>query len=121
MKYFRAVNKDDVTDVLYVSGNRDADTIEQVMERLQLAEYGYKLVECTQEEFDTMTQDQNDYILNVGQDRYNLDPFASAHTEFEAIEKAKELRKTWKCVEVVYMPQDNIDINDIIWSDYDCD
>ena len=106
---------------LDVSGNRDADTLEQVLERLQLAEYGYKLVECTKEEYDTMTQDVNDYILNVGQDRHHLDPYASARTEYEAIELAEKLRETWKCVEVVYMPCDNIDINDIIWSDYDCD
>ena len=119
MKYFRAVNQEDVTNVLYVSGNREADTVEQVMERLQLGGYGYTLVECTKEEFETMTQDQNDYILNVGQDRDNLNPFDSARTEYEAIKKAEQYKEDWKFVEVVYMPQNNIDINDIIWSDYD--
>ena len=121
MKYFRAINQNDVTDVLYVSGNCDTDTLERVAERLKIKDYGYTLVECTKEEFETMTQEENDYILNVGQDRHNLDPYASAHTEYEAIELAKKLRETWNCVEVVYMPQDNIDINEIIWSDYDCE
>ena len=118
MKYFRAVNKDDVTDVLYVSGNCDADTLEKVAERLKIAEYGYALVECSKNEFDTMTQEVNDYILNVGVSRSDCGPFESAHTEAEAIERAEQLCKEHPCVEVVCMPIDNEDINEIVWSRY---
>ena len=117
MNYFRAVNQEDVTDVLYVSCDRDFDT-ERATEYFGLSIYGYKLVECSKEEFDTMTQEVNDYIINVGQTRDELNPFESAHTEPEAIERAKELNKEYKCVEVVYMPQDNIDVNKIVWFKY---
>ena len=60
----------------------------------------------------------NDYIINVGHTVDNLMPTESARTEQEAIEMAKELNKEYKCVEVVYMPVDNDDINDIVWSSY---
>lgn len=33
--------------------------------------------------------------------------------------KATKLRETWKCVEVVYMPCANEDINEIVWADYE--
>ena len=72
-----------------------------------------------QEEFEAMTQEVNDYIINVGQDRSNINPFDSAHTEGEAIQKAEQYCEDWKCVEVVYMPCDNEDVNEIIWSFYD--
>ncbi len=119
MKYFRAVNQEDVTDVLYMSSSRDLDDARMVEERTRIANYGYKLVECSEEEFEAMTQEQNDYILNVGQDRSNINPFDSAHTEAEAIQKAELYCEDWKCVEVVYMPCDNEDVNEIIWSYYD--
>lgn len=119
MKYFKAINRADAEDVLYVSGSRDSDTAETVAERLMLTEYGYTLVECTKEEFDTMTQEENDYIINIGESRFNMQPFESAHTEAEAIERAEALCKEHKCAEVVYMPVDNIDINEVIWSWYD--
>ena len=118
MKYFRAVNIDDVTDELYVSCNRDFEA-KTAAEHLGLAADGYLLVECTQEEFEAMTQEENDFIINVGQEKGNLNPFDSAHTEDEAIQKAEKYCEDWKCVEVVYMPCDNDDINEIVWSYYD--
>ena len=60
----------------------------------------------------------NDFIINVGQTADNLQPAESGRTEAETIERAKELNKEYKCVEVVYMPVDNDDINDIVWSSY---
>jgi hypothetical protein len=60
----------------------------------------------------------NDYILNVGQTQDELTPFAYAFTQEDAIELAKEAGQHWKCVEVVYMPVDNDDINEIVWSQY---
>lgn len=64
-------------------------------------------------------QTANDYILNVGQTQEELTPFASAPNSEEALTKALELRKTWKCVEIVYMPVDDDDINKIIWAEYE--
>ena len=116
MKYFRVVNPDDITDEFYVSCDHDDFSPESVKEHLGLQ--AYWLEECSKEEFETMTDDTNDFIINVGQTKDNLQPFASAYTETEAIEKAKEFLKAWKCVEVVYMPCDNIDINEIVWKKY---
>lgn len=116
MKYFRAVNHDDPEDVLYLSSNIDLNAERFLEEKTRIGSYGYKLQECPKEEFDIMTQDINDYIINAGPDRYNLAPIESAHTDGEAIERAEELCKGFKSVEVVYMPCDNIDINEVIWS-----
>lgn len=116
MKYFRVVNPDDVTEEFYVSCNKDYEG-DRVKEYLGLQ--AYWLEECTKEEFETMTQDVNDYILNVGQTRDNLNPYASAHDLEEAETKALELRKTWKCVEIVYMPCADVDVNQIIWAEYE--
>ncbi len=116
MKYFRAVNKDNVTDEFYVSCNKDFE-VERAQEYLGL--WQYQLTECSKEEYETLTQEENDYILNVGQTQELLAPFDSAHDLEEAQTKALELRKTWKCVEIVYMPVDNDDINEIIWAEYE--
>ena len=117
MKYYRAVNKDDVTDEFYVTCDRDDYDIEVVKEQLGL--WNCYVVECSKEEYETMTDDTNDYILNVGQTQDELTPFASAFTKEAAIELAKEAGQYWKCVEVVYMPVDNDDINEIVWSQYE--
>lgn len=55
----------------------------------------------------------NDYVINVGDDWDNLTPFETAPTEKEAVAVAEML--TAKCVEVVYSPCDDIDVNEIIW------
>lgn len=117
MKYFRVVNPEDVTDEFYVSCDRDDFDLDLVKEHLGLQMYW--MVECSKEEFETMTQEENDYILNVGQKRGELTPYASAHTPEEAETLALELRKTWKCVEIVYMPCDDDDTNEIIWAEYE--
>ena len=41
MKYFRAVNIDDVTDVLYLSSTSDSDDEQVVAERTHIGNYGY--------------------------------------------------------------------------------
>lgn len=55
----------------------------------------------------------NDYVINVGNDWGNLTPFEAAATKKKAIATAKALGA--KCVEVVYSPCDDVDINEIIW------
>lgn len=55
----------------------------------------------------------NDYIINVGQTWDNLIPFDTAVSKKEAVEIAKHLIA--KCVEVVYSPCNDIDINEVIW------
>ena len=115
MKYFRVVNPDDVTEEFYVSCSQDC-TPEEAKKILCLSSYW--MTECSKEEFETMTQDVNDYIINVGHEKDNLSPFASAHDWDEGMEKAKELLSTWEYVELVFMPQDNVDINEVVWKNF---
>lgn len=58
------------------------------------------------------------YIINVGESRFDMYPHESAPTEEAARARVDELCKTYKCVEAVYMPEDDDDINEIIYSWY---
>ena len=55
----------------------------------------------------------NDYVINVGDDWENLTPFETAATKKKAIVAAETIDA--KCVEVVYSPCNNIDVNKIVW------
>ena len=118
MKHYRAIDKNDTTKVLYITVNDTLETFEDLPEHVVLEESGYILSECSKEELDRMSQDVYDYIINVGQDRSDLGPFDAAHSRGGAIATAEELSKTYPMVEVVYMPTDDDDINEIIWSKY---
>lgn len=113
MRYFKAVNKDDVTDEFYVSCDRDNFPVDVVQEHLGL--FQYVLTEVGEQEFETMTQEENDYIINVGHEEDNLTPIDSAHTYEEGTEKCDKYLEDWEFVELVYMPQDDDDINTIVW------
>lgn len=57
-----------------------------------------------------------DYIINVSNDLEDWDPVDTAQTKKEAIETAKSyLMGRYKYAEVVYMPEDDLDTNDVIW------
>lgn len=62
----------------------------------------------------------NPYIINVGESRFNMQPFKSAATEEEAIALVDALHKVYRCVDAVYMPEDDLDTNELIYSWY-CD
>lgn len=54
-----------------------------------------------------------DYIINVG---VELEPYEVAFSTKEAaIKKAKELLKYYSHTEVVFMPEDDVDTNDVVW------
>ena len=58
----------------------------------------------------------HDYLLNTGTEFDNLDPSKAYITAEEAIEAAKEITQTTgKIAEVVYMPEDDMDINEVIF------
>ena len=59
---------------------------------------------------------KHDYIINVGDCQVNCLPIESARTVEEGIDKATKYIKFGKYAEVVYMPEDNDDINEIIWT-----
>jgi len=56
-----------------------------------------------------------DYIINVANNYGNLEPTVAVETEFDAILLAKEIAATGKTTEVVYMPEYDADINEVIW------
>ena len=69
-----------------------------------------------------MKADKFDYILNAGPTKDDLRPCCAYKTAENAIEAAKRLQAEklshFKYIEVVNMPEDNDDINKVIWSNY---
>lgn len=59
-----------------------------------------------------------DYIINAGKSQDNCEPIKATSTKEEAIEKAKVLVEQHKYMytEVVFMPESNIDINEVVWT-----
>ena len=58
------------------------------------------------------------YVIFAGDSKNHLEPRESAPTEEIAIEVAKSLQEKWNCVEATYMPEDNFDINEVVYSYY---
>ena len=58
------------------------------------------------------------YVIFAGDSRNHLEPRKSAPTEESAVEVAKELQDKWNCVEATYMPEDDLDINEVVYSYY---
>lgn len=116
MKYYKIVNKQDQEDVCYISADKGGDTLDVIQERLGL--WQYNITECSEREFNVMTDGENDFIINVGPSRFEMEPWESAHTDKEGRERCVELSKEFRCVELVYMPVDNVDINEVVYSVY---
>ena len=61
-----------------------------------------------------------DYLLFAGPTKDDLYPTCAYKNKEDAIEAAKRLQaekiKAMKCIEVVNMPEDNDDINEVVWS-----
>ena len=60
----------------------------------------------------------HDYIINAGKSQNNCVPVNAALTKEEAIEKAKVLveQHKYKYTEVVFMPESDININEVVWT-----
>lgn len=62
-----------------------------------------------------------DYIVNAGKTKDDLRPACAYRYKEDAIVGAQRLIAAvprLKCVEVVYMPEDNEDINDVVWKNF---
>lgn len=55
----------------------------------------------------------NNFVVNIGESWDDLQPFDSAITKEEGIQKAKATNA--KCQEVVYSQVDNVDIDEIVF------
>ena len=60
----------------------------------------------------------HDYIINAGKSQNDCTPLMAASTKEEAIEKAKALveQHMYVCAEVVFMPESDINTNEVIWT-----
>lgn len=56
----------------------------------------------------------NDYVINVGPTWDDLTPRATSDSKEEAIKIAKLYHD--KCLEVVYSPCNDVDVNEVVWS-----
>lgn len=57
----------------------------------------------------------NPYVIFVGHRADDLQPFESAPDQKSAVNRAIELRDMFPCVEAVYMPEEDIDTNEIVY------
>ena len=61
-----------------------------------------------------------DYLLFAGKTKDDLYPTCAYKSKEDAIDAAKRLEAErisgMKCIEVVLMPEDNDDINEVVWS-----
>ena len=61
-----------------------------------------------------------DYLVFAGSAKDNLRPVCAYLTEEDAVGAAKSLAaekiKGLKCVEAILMPEDDDDINEVVWS-----
>ena len=60
----------------------------------------------------------HDYIINAGKSQNDCTPLMAASTKEEAIKKAKVLieQHTYEYTEVVFMPESDININEVVWT-----
>jgi hypothetical protein len=60
------------------------------------------------------------YILNAGRKKDNLYPICAYKTKEDAMVGAVALKpeNVYKYFEVVYMPEDNDDINEVVWKNF---
>ena len=56
-----------------------------------------------------------DYIINAGDYNDNLQPYIAAPSKEEGIKYAKQALMFYRYTEVVYMPEDDIDTNEVVW------
>ena len=60
-----------------------------------------------------------DYMINVGIEKDNLQPYLASPTKEEGIKDARRVLKFYNYTEVVYMPEDDPDTNDVVWRSWE--
>lgn len=58
----------------------------------------------------------NPYVIFVGHRADDVQPFESAPDKESAISRAIQLQDVFPCTEAVYMPEDDLDINEVVYS-----
>lgn len=60
----------------------------------------------------------NPYVIFAGDSQNHLEPRVSAPNKKSALAEAKALEAKHTCVEAVFMPEDNFDVNEVVYSNY---
>lgn len=60
-----------------------------------------------------------DYIINVGMKKDDLQPYLAAPSKEEGIKYAKQALMFYRYTEVVYMPEDDVDTNEVVWRSWE--
>lgn len=80
-------------------------------------EIEYEYSEEDEDEDEEAEEDSAPYILFAGETKDSLYPLKAFRDKDEAIADAKETVKLGcPCAEVVYMPENDDDINEVVWS-----
>ena len=56
-----------------------------------------------------------DYSINVGMKKDDLQPYLAAPSKEEGIKYAKQALMFYRYTEVVYMPETDVDTNEVVW------
>lgn len=65
-----------------------------------------------------MKNDYYDYVINVGSDINALEPLVAVKQEDKAIMEANRLEQHYSFVDVVYSPEIDPEINEIVYKNY---
>ena len=58
----------------------------------------------------------NPYVIFVGHRADDMHPFESAANQEEAVNNAVKLQDVFQCVEAVYMPEEDLDTNEVVYA-----
>lgn len=58
----------------------------------------------------------NPFVIFVGETKNNLEPMIAAPNLLSALSQAQELASEYPCVEVTYMPEDDVETNEVVFS-----
>lgn len=65
------------------------------------------------------TKKSYSYIINVGMEKDNLQPYIASPTKEEGIKDARRALEFYTYTEVVYMPEDDLDTNEVVWKSWE--
>lgn len=59
------------------------------------------------------------YVINAGYELDDLSPLIASKSEEEAVDFCKSGKASYKYFEVVYMPEDDPDTNEVVWRSWE--
>ena len=74
--------------------------------------------ELTEEDLEALEEETHPYIINAGDAKDDLYPYLACESREKAIALCKN-NKFYKYLEVVYMPEYDVDINEVVWRSWE--